>query len=231
MVEIIPAILPKTFVELELGLGIIQEDGGTVQIDVVDGVFAKPASWPFGARDSFDAFASGDEGLPFWGQFDFQFDVMVEHPEHDVERFVGAGVASIVVHAKSAGALEAVRMLQQCRGRELAPVEVGVALLPGAGIEELRPFEGLYDFVQVMGIAKVGAQGHTFDERAVTLVQELRNAYPLLCIQVDGGVTLETIPALALAGAQRLVAGHAIFQALDPVEEISNLRRAAQIQA
>ncbi len=228
MVEIIPAILPKSIVELELGLEYIQEGGGTVQVDVVDGVFAKPASWPFGAGDSFDAFASGDEGLPFWGQFDFQFDVMAHHPEREVERFVRAGVASIIIHAQAAGAPEALQLLQQYRGAELAPVEVGVACMPDAAPEALEPFANLYDFVQVMGIARVGAQSQPFDERALACVQDLRRMYPALCIQVDGGISLDNARAVADAGANRLVSGHAIFGALDPVEEISRIRRAVQ---
>ncbi|MCX6819741.1 MAG: hypothetical protein NT019_00405 [Candidatus Adlerbacteria bacterium] len=228
-VEIIPAILPKSVTDLEINLTRIENAGGTVQVDMVDGVYAKNKTWPYSAPGSFETFVSGDEGLPHWGQFDFQFDVMAEHPELDVENFVRAGAASVVVHAKAGGALAAVQLLQQYRGTELVPVEVGVALMPGASLDTLLPFTDLYDFVQVMGVGRIGFQGQEFDARCVELVQKLRAAHPDLCIQVDGGVTLEHVRALAQAGANRLVVGHDILEAEDPVAEISRLRGESRI--
>ncbi|MEI6863810.1 MAG: hypothetical protein WCK46_00345 [Candidatus Adlerbacteria bacterium] len=229
MIEIVPAILPKSVTDLEINLVRIENAGGTVQVDMVDGVYAKNKTWPYSAPGSFEAFVSGDEGLPHWGQFDFQFDVMAEHPELDVENFVRAGAAGIVLHAKAAGALAAMHLLQQYRGTELVPVEVGIALMPGAPLDALLPFEGLYDFVQVMGIGRVGFQGQEFDERCLSLVQTLRAAHPELFIQVDGGITLEHVRVLTQAGANRLVVGHDILEADDPLEEISRLRGESRI--
>ena len=229
MIEIVPAILPKSVTDLEIRLGVIQDLGGTVQVDMVDGVFAKNKSWPYATTGSFAAFASGDEGLPYWGQFDFQFDVMAEHPEKDVEEYVRAGAAGIVIHARAEGALAAVQLLRQYRGIELAPVEVGIALMAGASQELLEPFEGLYDFVQVMGIGRVGFQGEAFDERCLELIRTLRSTYPELFIQVDGGIDVDTIRNVAQAGVNRAIVGHAILDSDEPTETVSDLRRASTI--
>ena len=77
-----------------------------------------------------------------------------------------------------------------------------------------------------MGIAKIGYQGEPFDERAPEQINQLRVKYPNLAISVDGGVSLETAPLLKAAGANRLVAGSAIFGASDIALAIRELKKA-----
>src|SRR3989338_1609797 len=96
------------------------------------------------------------------------------------------------------------------------PCARGVALGPQQSPDVLEPFESQFDFVQVMGIDREGRQGEPFDIKALYLVERLRARYPDLPLQVDGGVTLENARALAAAGANRLVGGHAIVKAPDP---------------
>ena len=103
------------------------------------------------------------------------------------------------------------------------PLEVGIAVGCDAQPDSLEPFEAQFDYVQVMGIAKVGYQGEPFDKRALYLLERLRQRYPELPLQVDGGVTLKNAYALAKAGATRLVAGSAVFTADDPLAAIAAL--------
>lgn len=214
MVEIIPAILPKSFTDLQQLLSYVQNVAMVVQIDVVDGMFAPNKTWPYVGGEEFEKIAAQDEGLPFWEDFDFQFDLMVANPQEEAERFVQAGAAGIVIHAMSQGARSALEVLQESRGS----VSLGVAILPSATVGDVQAFDGLYDFVQVMGISDVGFQGKSFDDRAFALVAMLRATYPQLLIQVDGGVSLSHTEALVQAGANKLVVGSAIFGAKDPVE-------------
>ena len=219
MVEIVPAILPKSFADLEGKLALVHEVAPQVQIDVVDGVFAPNKTWPYGNAEQFEQIVAGERGLPFWEDFDFQFDLMVAHPKEEALRFVQAGAASVVIHAAAPGAREALEFLQEYR----AGVSLGAALLPGATVGDLQTFSGLYDFVQVMGIAEVGAQGSPFDERASALVAALRAAHPHLRIQVDGGVSMKNCQALVRAGANALVVGSAIFGSDNPAAAYSAL--------
>ncbi len=215
MIEIIPAILPATFDDLVAHLLRVRGTTRMVQIDMVDGSFAPNRTWPYGEYESFESIAHEEEGMPFWEEFDFEFDVMAQHPEKDVENVVHAGAARVVIHATSVGATKALELLQVSRGGELG-VKVGIALQLTDTPETLTAFDGLYDFVQVMGIAKVGFQGQAFDDRAFSLVAALRAAYPQLPIQVDGGVREENAARLVRAGATRLVVGSAIFATDDP---------------
>ncbi len=198
MIEIIPAILPKSFDELEECLQRLQGVAPTVQIDLVD-----------------VNVLLGHEALPFWEEFDFECDVMLANPAREMQSCIDIGASRVVVHARAANAHEALQSLQDFRGGNL-PVLVGVALASTDTLDALAPYEELYDFVQVMGIANVGHQGQPFDEKCLALIALLRATYPELVIQVDGAVTLSRVRALVDAGANRLVVGSALMQAENP---------------
>ena len=233
MTEIIPAVLPKNFTELESLLGHVVGVAKTVQVDVVDGAFAQNKTWPYGDEARFEKICMGDEGLPHWDAFDFQFDLMLAHPEREVMRFVDAGAAAVIVHARSTGARQALELLARHNGGraqknsevgEVPHTQVGLALLPTASAEDLAAFEGLYDFVQVMGIENVGFQGQVFDGRAVALVQGINAQYPAVRIEVDGGVSALNAKKLVEAGVSRLVVGSAVFGATDAKEALKVLQ-------
>ncbi len=221
MSYIIPAILPQSLEELGEKLSDIRGIASLVQIDIVDGRFAPDTTWP--CRTSLELGALSLEEkiqFPFADEFEFEMDLMVEEPLEMAERFIAAGAKRVLIHADALGALEAATRLN------LVGCELGVAL-PCAGTMELLDGFTRYDYVQVMGIEKIGFQGQPFDERAVHLVRGMREKFPGLTIQVDGGVNEETIPALVRAGATRLVVGSRIWQSAEPKGEIEKLRMLA----
>jgi pentose-5-phosphate-3-epimerase len=120
------------------------------------------------------------------------------------------------VHAAGSDAREALEGLQQYRAGDFK-VEVGVALRAHDTPDALNQFEGLYDYVQVMGIDHEGLQGQPPDEhhKDIELVRALRQKYPTLLIQVDGAVA-PRVKELASVGANRLVVGSAIVNADNP---------------
>src|SRR6185436_623214 len=84
MVEIVPAVLPKNFKDLEKHFAAVRPgaSGSSMgQIDVVDGVFARNRTWPYRDESSFTKIVADEKGLPFWEEFDYQFDLMIDHPE------------------------------------------------------------------------------------------------------------------------------------------------------
>ncbi len=228
-VEIIPAILAKRFRDVERQLLLVHEHAPHVQIDVVDGEFAHPASWPSTDRDAFEAIVKEEHGLPFWGELEFEFDLMLQRPHDEVRRFVRAGASRIVLHVRSEHVLDAFQTLIDLRqeGGDFA-VAVGVAMLPTDQLDVLEPFEAQFDFIQVMGIDEVGKQGQPFNPQAIHVVERLRHRYPRLQLQVDGGVTKEHARALVEAGANRLIVGSAIFGAKDPLAALAELQGAVR---
>jgi len=222
MIEIIPAILPKSFSDLEMKLATIEGAATRVQVDVVDGVFAPNTTWPYTEGTRFERILAEDEGMPFWESFDFEFDAMVANPKEEIPKYLKAGATRVVVHGAGTEILSALEALQSDRTGDFG-VEIGLALLPGDSPATFAQYKELVDFVQVMGIAQVGVQGSAFDERALNLIATLRADNPSLTIQVDGGVNLENARTIASAGANRLVVGSAIFASTNPLEALEAL--------
>src|SRR3989338_2762476 len=218
-VEIIPAVLPQSFKDLEERLAPLKDVIKLAQVDVVDGQYAKGTTWPYRDTATFEKIAKEERGLPFWDKIDFQFDLMIQNPDKVLKEYLDAGASHVVLHARSEGVEKALQLIVDLRTEEIGSFSVhgGIALGPQDQPDILEPFESQFDFVQVMGIDREGKQGEPFDKRALYLVERLRARYPKLPIQVDGGVSLQNARELVAAGASRLVVGSAIVKAEDPL--------------
>lgn len=206
MIEIIPAVLAKSFSELEKTLERLKGVAPWVQIDLVG-----------------KNILEGRDELPLWDEFDFECDVMLAHPAAEIEHCLEIGAARIVVHSQNPEAKQALESLQDKRGGDF-PVEVGIALRAHDEPQVLDAFAGLYDYVQVMGIDREGSQGQPPDphNKELGLIRALRATYPRLIIQVDGAVAAHP-KELADAGADRLIVGSLIVNAEDPKSSYKQL--------
>ncbi len=196
MIKIIPAILPKTFDELVSGLERLSSVSPEIQIDLVGRNVLK------------------DREMPHWQEFEFEIDVMLPEPHTELDSILALGPSRIVIHAANQHAKEALTQLQSMRDGNY-PTLVGVALLPTAEPAVLDEYAGFYDFIQVMGIDEVGAQGRPFNPKAIELIARLRALHPQVLIQVDGHAAGNE-KELVAAGAERLVIGSAILNADNP---------------
>jgi ribulose-phosphate 3-epimerase len=73
--------------------------------------------------------------------------------------------------------------------------------------------------VQLMSIEKIGAHGYPFSENVIPKIKALRQKFPGVKIEVDGGINMENAKKLSDAGADVLVVGSAIFSS-ENVEKI-----------
>lgn len=215
-VEIIPAILPKNFAELEEKAKKAALFVSTIQVDVVDGKLIPNKTWPYsGEREILTSIIKEERGLPGWEKLDYEVDLMVTNPEKDLNDWILAGAKRFVLHLESEGdMLSLLKATKEKYGNSkegALSVEVGIALPPGEPIEKLEPFISECDFVQLMGISKIGFQGNPFREEVLGEIRALREKYPELIISVDGGVDEETAEDLREAGASRLVSGLFLF--------------------
>ncbi|MDB5239344.1 MAG: ribulose-phosphate 3-epimerase, ribulose-phosphate 3-epimerase [Candidatus Parcubacteria bacterium] len=217
--EIIPAILPNDFAEIEEKTSYLKGWVKTIQIDVCDGQFVQNATWPYRKHDdSFEKIMHEEEGFPGWDVFDFEIDLMANRPQDLVEAWVSAGAARIIIHAEATGDVaEAVNMLE---GR----VEVGLALNIETSLDVIEPLREKINFIQLMGIDNVGFQHQPFDEKVLGRIKEARMKFPGMPISVDGGVSLETAPELMAAGADRLVVGSAIFGSDNIIQAVEDFK-------
>lgn len=230
MAEIIPAILPKDYEELKDKIALVRGVAPLAQIDICDGQFVASQTWPFtggGLDEHFTKILNEVEGLPFWEDIDFELDLMVADAVENFDIYMKLGPKRIIFHLEAVGDLE--NFKEFLEGMDLyvkEVVELGVAINTTTPIEKVFPLVPAIDFVQVMGIEKIGFQGQDFDERSLLHIKALREQFPDLPISVDGGVNLSTAPALIAAGATRLVAGSAILKSDDiigTIEEFGNL--------
>ncbi|CCW66246.1 unnamed protein product [Phytomonas sp. Hart1] len=152
------------------------------------------------------------------------FDVhcMVARPERWVEAMASAGASLMNFHLE---ATEHPREIAQ--GIRRAGMKVGIAIRPRTAIPDPQLTEllaeGLVDMVLVMTV-EPGFGGQAFMPEMMPKVRALRAAYPSLNIQVDGGISDETIETAAAAGANVIVAGTYIFKAKDRRKAIEGLR-------
>ncbi len=217
--------MPKNLNDLENKVSLVRGAARWVQIDVMDGNFVSAVDWPFpDMRRAASAILSEEEGLPYWNDINYEFDLMIKNPEKYAEDFVRLGGGRIIFHYESADKdkiWEAVRKVQDMN------TEVAIAIdtvTPNDALDEFLTDERPVDFVQLMGIAQIGYQGQPFDERVIPKIKALRGKFPDIMISIDGGVNFDSAPLLIDAGANRLVAGSVILKSENPREAIGRLK-------
>jgi len=227
MTEITPAVLVKDFDELKEKLSKFVNNTKMVQIDFCDGKFVPSVTWPMGRNDaeSVDAILNEEDGLPFWEQLDFEFDLMVLNAHKQFDFFTRLGAKKIIFHLEAETEDSFKEFLESLDPYFKDNIGIGIAINTTTDIKKLEPFINLVDFVQCMGIERIGFQGEPFDERVLGQVKSLRLKYPELEIVVDAAVNINNAPLLVEAGANRLVVGSALLQSFDIRETIKEFEK------
>lgn len=205
MIPIVPAIIPTSashLVSTLSGLGFSPE----VHVDVVDGIFVPSVSWPY------TPVGDPKQLKPVTDGFTLEIDLMVQNPLEAADVWTSAGADMLVFHIETIP-LEAFK-----RFAESTKISLGVCALNDTPLETLFPYVEVADYVQVMGIAAIGAQGQPIDERVFERIKTLKENFGRLMVSVDGSVNKETISRLAKAGADRFICGSAIVGSENPKE-------------
>lgn len=219
MIEIIPAVMPKTYDDLVDRIAGFVGVVPLIQLDIMDAKFVPARTWPYPHDNHFDAIVIEEEGMPHWEDIDFEVDLMIENPEAWVEKWVTAGARRIIVHVESMRDFEKIRA-----GVPRGLIELGLAINTTTPLSILDPYLDHIDFVQCMGIAHIGFQGEPFDERVLEHVRALHALRPEMTISIDGAVNFDTAKSLVEAGATRLVSGSAILKGGDITSAIIDMK-------
>lgn len=219
--EIIPAILPKKFLEIEEKIELIKGISNIIQIDICDGKFVPTITWPYWKTDeNFEAIIREERGMPEWESINYEFDLMIDNPNaDDARKWLSAGAEKIILHMESSKDLNPV--IDVLHGL----VEIGIAIGNQTPIEDLKKYIDKIQYIQVMGIRKAGFQGQKFENGTLDKVKEIKNAFPNIKIQVDGGVNIDTAIILKDVGVDRVVVGSALFNSENIVDTIEEFRR------
>jgi len=175
-----------------------------LHLDVVDGKFVPYRSWPYEPEgDPRDTKSLTD-------RFTLEVDLMVASPLPAAAAWLQAGADMLVFHVETLS-------VEEFRGvREMTKISLGICALNDTLDDVLLSYLPYADYVQVMGIAQIGAQGQPFDERALARIAMIKQAAPQLMVSVDGSINTNTIARAAAAGADRFIAGSAVVRAADP---------------
>ena len=239
MTQVLPAIIPTSYEDLTCKMSVVRDIVKLVQVDVCDGKFVPSESWPYigDEENHFEKMTTEEqEGFPFWEDMDFEADLMIKTTQEAVEKWIRVGAKAVVLHLESSpeilNIVKELRKIYGYSGDSLVNVEIGIAINVNTPDEALYEFlesnaEGkrFADFVQFMGIDKIGYQGQEFDEKDYQKIKDLRNKYPSVTISVDGGVNFDNYKDLVKAGANKLISGSAIYESeniKEAVEEMSS---------
>jgi ribulose-phosphate 3-epimerase len=212
-VRIAPSILSADFGHLADDLAMCAAGGADwIHVDVMDGRFVPNLT--YGAKVI--------ETVKRHSTLPIDVHLMVVEPERYFDDFAKAGADVLTIHVEAAPHLDR----QLARIRELG-CKAGVALNPATPVAMIEEVAHLIDLLLVMtvnpGFAAQRFIEYTVDkvERARTVLDRARSGAVL---EVDGGISRDTIHRCWRAGADTFVAGSAIFAAPDPKAEIAHLR-------
>ncbi|MCW2526899.1 MAG: Ribulose-phosphate 3-epimerase [Pseudonocardiales bacterium] len=215
VVRINPSILTADFANLEHELGRIAT-ADLVHVDIMDNHFVPNLT--FGQRMV--------ESLQRVSPLPLDVHLMIDDPDRWAPGYAEAGAYSVTFHAEAVSdPVSLARKLRQMGAR------AGIAVKPGTPIEPYLELLSEFDQVLVMTV-EPGFGGQSFIETTMPKLRSLTSVIAQsgldVWLQVDGGINETTIAIAAEAGANTFVAGSSVFNAGDPVDQISALRAAAE---
>lgn len=211
-VEVEPSIYAADFSRLGDQLGALAQAGARVfHFDAGDGHFIPEITIGPVVLASISPLVRG------WGAR-LDCHLMVSEPERHFEAVARAGGDSVTFHVEACD--DPARAIALARSLGLG---AGVAFSPGTAVDDAVAASAGADLVLCMSIVP-GYSGQAFMAEALERITELRSKLPReVRIQVDGGISLETIRAAYEAGADLFVAGSAVFWGDDPVPAFERL--------
>jgi ribulose-phosphate 3-epimerase len=198
---IAPSILASDMTQLGNEIAAAESAGADwIHVDVMDGHFA-----PNITMGPFIVEACGRIT-----QLPLDVHLMIEKPEEHLESFARAGASGLTVHVETCPHLH--RTLQYIKS---LGCKAGVVLNPGTPVGAIEAVLPEADLVLVMSV-NPGFGGQRFIPESIARVAEIRKKLDALnssaWLEVDGGVSVETISQLKEAGATAFVAGTAVFK-------------------
>jgi ribulose-phosphate 3-epimerase len=208
-----PSILSADFVNLEAELRRIS-NADAVHVDVMDNHFVPNLTIGLPVVQRIQAVSP----VPVDAH------LMIADADRWAPGFADAGVASVTFHAEAS--IAPVKLARELRARG---AKAGMALRPGTPVEPYLDMLSELDLLLIMTV-EPGFGGQPFLDLTLPKIRRARAAIDgsgaAVALQVDGGITEETIVRASEAGADVFVAGSAVYGAADPAEAVERLRAA-----
>ncbi|QTB23431.1 ribulose-phosphate 3-epimerase [Lysinibacillus sphaericus] len=217
MIQIAPSILAANFAKLGEEVKEVEQAGAKlIHIDVMDGHFVPNISFGSIVLDAIRPLTD----LPL------DVHLMIENPDQYIEQFAQAGADYITVHAEACRHLHRTIQLIRSYG-----IKAGVVLNPHTPIESIQHVLEDIDMVLLMTV-NPGFGGQKFIHSVVPKIEALSTLIKErgldIAIEIDGGITAETIVPCAQAGATIFVAGSAIYSKEDRTAALQEILAAGE---
>jgi len=148
----------------------------------------------------------------------FDMHMMVANPLEWINDMANAGANQYTFHLEATDEVSLV-----IRKIKEAGMKVGIGLKPKTDVSSVLEYVQDVDMILIMTV-EPGFGGQKFMTDMMPKVELLREKFPLIDIEVDGGVGPSNIEIVAQAGANMIVSGTAVVKSLDPKKAMSDLR-------
>ena len=216
MIRICPSILNADRENLSSEIARISAQSDLVHLDVMDNIFVPNFTFTFEQSERIIA----ECPIPVDSH------LMIADPDERAHLYARAGSASVTFHYEaSSDPLKTISRIKDEGAR------VGLALKPATPFHEISSLIEHLDMVLIMTV-EPGFGGQSFMHDMMGKVKEARKEidsrfFEKIWLQIDGGVSLETIAEAAEAGADTFVAGSAVFKSDSPGLMVDSLRSLA----
>jgi ribulose-phosphate 3-epimerase len=215
-VHINPSILNANFDDLENEIQKITSVSDALHLDVMDNQFVPNFTFDIARAFEIINFAK----LPVDAH------LMICDPDSIAPKYAEQGTNSVTFHFEAAN-----NVASTIRNIRSNGAKVGLAIKPATSFQEIEEFMADIDMLLIMTVEPgFGGQSFMHDQMvkvktARAHIEKMKKEKPLL--QIDGGVSLDTIAEAALAGANCFVAGSAVYKSADPAKMVDQLRQLA----
>ena len=215
-VHINPSILNANFDDLENEIQKITSVSDALHLDVMDNQFVP--NFTFDIARAFE--------IINFTKLPVDAHLMICDPDSIAPKYAEQGTNSVTFHFEAANHVASTISNIRSNG-----AKVGLAIKPATSFQEIEGFMADIDMLLIMTVEPgFGGQSFMHDQMvkvrtARAHIENMKKEKPLL--QIDGGVSLDTIAEAALAGANCFVAGSAVYKSADPAKMVDQLRQLA----
>jgi ribulose-phosphate 3-epimerase len=215
-VRITPSILNADRGDLSSEIRKIAHSSDFIHLDIMDNIFVPNFTFDFDSAKEIIAKCP----IPVDSH------LMVDEVDEIAVSYAEAGSASVTFHVEAVKNLKATT-----RAIRAAGSRASIAFKPGTKIDEYSEFLDEVDMFLIMTV-EPGFGGQAFMEEMLPKIRQARSLIGdrPIWLQVDGGISLETIERAAEAGADTFVAGSAVFNSENPEMMVQALREKARIE-
>lgn len=214
-----PSILNADFENLESEISKIADVSDLLHLDIMDNKFVPNLSFTFKrASELIDSAKIGVDAH-----------LMIEDPDTIAPKYAALGCVSVTFHLEAATKVASLVSNIRSNG-----AKVGIAIRPSTSFEQVEKYLADIDMLVIMTV-EPGFGGQSFMQDQMHKVSAARRALDSkvlkkVLLQVDGGISEQTISIAAQAGADCFVAGSAIYNSDDPAQMVEKLRSLANSQ-